>query len=157
MIQIRMAKEEDIEQILSIAKQVNKMIQQHRSEFFGKLREFRRTPYFYSQAIRAKDSIIFVAEEKKGDVVGYVYATIERKQDDLITIPCVSVNEIAVKTKYQGSGVGKFLMDYVHEWTHKNGIHVIQLAVWEFNKGALKLYEKMGYKTIMRKMEKVLK
>jgi ribosomal protein S18 acetylase RimI-like enzyme len=152
-----MAKKEDVEQILFIAKQVNKIIQQHRSEFFGKLIEFRGTPHLYLQAMMAKDSTIFVAEGKKGDVVGYVYATIERKPDDLITIPYVAVNEIAVKTKCQGSGIGKLLLDYVQEWARKNGIYVIQLAVWEFNKRAINLYEKIGYKTIMRKMEKVLK
>lgn len=90
-------------------------------------------------------------------MIGYIYATIETKPDDLITIPYVSVDEIAVKTKYQSLGIGKLLLDRVHRWTRQHGIRVIQLAVWEFNKKAFSFYEKMGYVTIMRKMEKVLK
>lgn len=95
MIKIRIAKDKDIKQIYSIAKQVHKMVSQYGSKFFGKLREFSGKPNDYLKLISSRDSVLFVAEEKT--VVGYVYATIEKQPDDLIGIPYVSVNEIAVK------------------------------------------------------------
>lgn len=45
----------------------------------------------------------------------------------------------------------------INKWAKENKIKVIQLATWEFNADAIKFFKKLGYKTIMRKMEKVLK
>lgn len=157
MVQIRKAKKEDIEKIITIAKEVQKIIQQYRTPFRKKVREFNQPRVFYLKAIRAKNSIVLVAETIKGDIAGYVYANIEKTPDDLINVPYVSINTIAVKRRYQGFGIGRRLIEHIHKWTREKKIKVIRLSVWEFNKKALKFYKKMGYKTIMRKMEKTLK
>jgi len=89
-------------------------------------------------------------------MVGYVYATAEKTPDDLITVPYVSVDELAVDEKYRRSGIGRSLMDHVHNWTREKGLNILQLGVWEFNRSAVEFYEQLGYRTIMRKMEKLL-
>ena len=153
-IKIRTAVDKDIEKIYPLIKDVNKMVKQHRLKFFGKLKEFQSPIEFYFKAIKDKNSIIFVAE--KGEVVGYVYTTIEKEPDDLIAIPYVNVNELVVKKKYRRLKIGKAMMEKVYEWARQNGLNVIQLAVWEFNRAGVNFYKKLGYETIMRKMEKVL-
>jgi ribosomal protein S18 acetylase RimI-like enzyme len=44
----------------------------------------------------------------------------------------------------------------VESWAHEKGMKVIQLAVAESNLSAFKLYEGLGYRTVMRKMQKEL-
>lgn len=154
---IRVATKQDVHQICKIAEQVHDMVKQHRSNFLGDCMESRKAQDFYLQVLKGEDSIIFVAEIAEGKVVGYVYATVEKTPDDLITVPYASVNELAVEEKYRLSGIGKSLMDRVHNWTREQGLNILQLAVWEFNRGAGEFYDKLGYKTIMRKMENVLK
>ncbi len=43
-------------------------------------------------------------------------------------------------------------MREVHDWAEKQGIHDIELHVYEFNKQALNFYEKFGYHTASRRM-----
>lgn len=153
---LRTATKKDINQIITIAKQVHRIVLKHRKKFFGKIKEFRGDANFYLKIMKHKDSKILVAEDANLGVVGYIFATVETKSDDLIAIPYVSINEISIKEGHRGGGVGNLLMEAVHKWALQKGIKVIQLAVWEFNKNAIKFYTKIGYKTIMRKMEKIL-
>jgi len=155
-VKIRAVRKNDIKQILGIAEQVYQMVQKQRSNQFGKLMEFSHSADFYLNAIGSKESVIFVAEMAKGELVGYVYAAIETQPDDLISIPYLSINEIAVKRAYQGMGIGKSLLQRAERWAKEKGITVIQLATWEFNQPALSFFKNLGYRTIMRKMEKVL-
>lgn len=154
-IQMRLAEARDVGRIVQIATQVQEIITKYRSRFFGKLGEFRKTRNFYLKALHKKDQAIYVAEVKR-KVVGYAYAVVERTPDDVIAIPYVSFDELAVDKRYQGYGVGRRLINAVHRWAADNKIKVVQLAVWEFNPSAMKLYAKMRYKSIMRKMEKLL-
>jgi len=154
--QIRLASPKDIDRIVQMASQVQKMIRQRRSVFFRRITEFQRSRSFYTKALRKKDRILYVAE-LDGEVVGYAYAVIEKTPDDLISIPYVSFDELAVDKGYRGLGIGREIIEVIHKWAHDKKVGVIQLGVWEFNQNALKLYETFGYKTIMRKMEKVLR
>ncbi len=114
-------------------------------------------PIFICTQSGSKESVIFVAETARDELVGYVYATIETQPDDLISIPYLSINEIAVKRASQGMGIGKSLLQRAERWAIEKGITVIQLATWEFNQPALRFFKNSGYRTIMRKMEKVLR
>ncbi|MBI2620929.1 GNAT family N-acetyltransferase [candidate division WWE3 bacterium] len=155
-IHIKKATKNDIKPILEIAKQVSKMIKTRRAKFFGRLKEFRQSKEHYLKALASQEQTIFVATTGNNKVVGYIYLTIEKKPDDLIAIPFVDISEIIVDSKYRKLGVGTSLMNKAYEWTKEKQMTAIQLSVWEFNKEAFNFYEKLGYKTIMRKMELVL-
>lgn len=157
MIKIRRAKREDIKEIIAIAGDLHRLVQSQRGRFFGRIGEFRETTASYWEILQKKGGVILVAESKDLGVVGYVYATIEKQPNDLIAIPYVSVQEIAVAKHQRRAKVGTLLMAKVHKWALENKLSVVQLATWEFNKAAVKFFEKLGYKTIMRKMEKRLR
>ena len=97
----------------------------------------------------------FVARENE-KLAGFVLAMIMEEPDDLINIPYVSINELAVDKEFRGSGIGTALMKKIEDWALENDINIVQLNVWEFNKKAKTLYEKLGFKTIQCQMEKVL-
>ncbi|MCX7785870.1 MAG: GNAT family N-acetyltransferase [candidate division WOR-3 bacterium] len=154
-VNIREATEKDVKQICKIARQVLNIVTQHRPEFLGRLVELQKIDRFYLNALKEKNSAVLVAE-KQNKIIGYAYITIERKPDDLIAIPYLSINELVVDEKYRGQGIGTSLMKRIFQWAKRKKLKVLQLAVWEFNQKTIKFYQKFGFKTIMRKMEKVL-
>jgi len=47
-------------------------------------------------------------------------------------------------------------MEKAHEWALAKGVDIIELNVWEFNKGAIEFYHGLGYETASRKMSRRL-
>jgi RimJ/RimL family protein N-acetyltransferase len=50
----------------------------------------------------------------------------------------------------RGKGIGYVAMKYLEEQIKKQGLKRIELGVFEFNKNAIRLYQKLGYKEIAR-------
>jgi RimJ/RimL family protein N-acetyltransferase len=48
----------------------------------------------------------------------------------------------------RGKGIGYRAIQYLEEEAQKEGLNRIELGVFEFNKQAIKLYQKLGYKEI---------
>ncbi len=68
----------------------------------------------------------------------------------------VEIEEVLVRESSRGRGVGQRLMSAAAEWARSQGASEVELTVWEFNRGALSLYERLGFRTINRQMLKRL-
>ena len=66
------------------------------------------------------------------------------------------VSVIAVTREAEGTGVGGALMAHAESWARARGHTNITLSVFEGNRRARALYERVGYTTEMRRMIKVL-
>jgi ribosomal protein S18 acetylase RimI-like enzyme len=66
------------------------------------------------------------------------------------------VSVIAVSKAAEGHGVGRALMEYAEKWARDRGHDSITLSVFEGNRRAQALYERVGYATEMRRMIKLL-
>jgi ribosomal protein S18 acetylase RimI-like enzyme len=66
------------------------------------------------------------------------------------------VDGIVVKSGFRNRGIGKMLMDKMQEWAIAKGATSVELNVYEFNRTAISFYEKLGYRTLSRKMSKEL-
>ena len=66
------------------------------------------------------------------------------------------VDSVVVARAAQRSGVGTTLMGRAESWAREKGTNQLELQVWEFNVGAVALYEKLGYRTVSRRMWKAL-
>ena len=66
------------------------------------------------------------------------------------------VSVIAVTKAAEGQGVGGALMAYAEEWARARGHSSITLSVFEGNRRAQQLYERVGYTVEMRRMTKRL-
>ena len=66
------------------------------------------------------------------------------------------VSVIAVTKAAEGHGVGRALMDHAERWATARGHKSITLSVFEGNRRAQGLYERVGYSTEMRRMIKRL-
>lgn len=76
------------------------------------------------------------------------------------TISIENKNEIAylsallIEEKYQGKGLGKYLIEYVQKVSKKKDCKLIELDVWE-NNPAVNFYKKLGFKKISKKSHKI--
>jgi ribosomal protein S18 acetylase RimI-like enzyme len=52
---------------------------------------------------------------------------------------------LILKAKFQGQGIGTSVLTMLAE-SYASKMNIIELGVYQANSGAIKLYEKMGYK-----------
>jgi GNAT superfamily N-acetyltransferase len=83
----------------------------------------------------------FIAEDTNAEVVGMAlfhkaYSTWKGKM--------LYLDDIVVKEPFRGRGIGSALMYALHEEAVNCGASVIKWQVLDWNKNALKLYQKLG-------------
>ena len=95
---------------------------------------------FWTSIYNRWGDLCFVAkvEEK---VVGYVIC----KTDMVQRIHTGIVISVAVDREYRSRGFGEALMKEAHYAMKKRGVRVSALQVRPSNRGAIRMYEKMGY------------
>jgi len=154
----RGAKLGDIPELIKLHRYGEELLEDNRSQFLmdPMIITDEQLEGDFTEWLEDPDVGFFVAREN-GKLAGFVLAMIIEEPDDLINVPYVSINELAVSKEFQGSGVGTTLMKRVEEWALENDINIVQLNVWEFNRKAKTLYEKLGFKTIQCQMEKILR
>lgn len=151
---IRQANKKDIQVICRLSFQYKKMIKRETQEFLFQ-RLDKRTGQFYLKTLTKQGECLFVFVVQD-IVVGYVYASIQTKPDDLTPAPYVEINELVVDQRHRSKGIGTSLIESVEKWAKEKRISIVQLSVQEFNVGARHLYEKLGYQSIEIKMQKRL-
>lgn len=94
-------------------------------------------------------SVNYFVAEKEGKVLGIVIGI---DHVSLFNSPekGSSLWGLAVMPNLQGVGVGKLLIDYVISYYQTKGLNYIDLYVDYFNKKAIRLYKKIGFKEISR-------
>ena len=93
--------------------------------------------------------------EQEGIVCGFACVELMTKP---ASITCkerdyYAVHEFGVDENLRRSGVGKALIAFIKEDAKEKGFDRIELNMWEFNEGALRFYESVGFKTYRRYME----
>lgn len=152
-LEIRPARTDDVERVIAIASEIHAWVAEQRETGDALPVEFSAQAAYYQRALANPEVGLFVAE-REGQVMGYALVARETAPDDLTTEPRADVCELAVTTAQRGSGAGAALLDRAEQWAAERGLGLVQLAVWEFNQAAIGLYDRAGYRTIMRKMEK---
>ena len=67
------------------------------------------------------------------------------------------VDAIVVRSGFKYHGIGRRLMDEAQAWAIAKRATSIEFNVYEFNESALSFYERLGYRTLSRKMSKDLR
>lgn len=100
---------------------------------------------------------VLVAEEN-GQLLGFAMAEYIKREEtnSIYAVHEAHIVEIGVDETSQGKGIGTALIQAVKDAAKVRGCRSVQLDVWEFNKSALRFYEKLGFVTLRRKMEQVL-
>jgi ribosomal protein S18 acetylase RimI-like enzyme len=98
---------------------------------------------------RLADTATYFVAEKNDEILGIVIGINHIK---LFNSPegGASLWGLAVAPQDKGKGIGTILIDYIVEHCQAKEINYIDLYVDYFNKNAIKLYEKMGFRKIPR-------
>lgn len=156
-VSIRKATAEDYNPLCALFDEVDVLHRGNLPHLFQKPNGPVREQDYYGGLIADENVGLFVAEigEK---LVGFVHAVIRDAPAIPVFVPrrYAIVDGIGVKLGFQNHGMGRMLMDTVHEWAMAKGATSIELNVYEFNKTAIAFYERLGYETLSRKMSKAL-
>ena len=137
--------------------QFNQLLKISRETFDQTFRNQNNPKHFDDYLDKAFDPINFRKEFENPNSEFYfvtsenqVYGYLKLNEKDAQTEPrgkdYIEVERVYVITDSQGNGLGKIMMDYAVEIAKKKGKTIIWLGVWEKNPGAIRFYERFGFK-----------
>lgn len=102
---------------------------------------------------------VFVAVDRDGQVLGYVFCILRQYPDDniLTDIRTLYIDDLCVDEAHRGRNIGRQLYEYVLDFAKEQGCYNVTLNVWECNPGAKRFYEKCGLTPQKVGMEKILR
>ncbi len=151
---IRRAVPTDADQILLLLEQVEAIHQQGRPDLFREHGTKYTVPEL-CEIMADKDRPIFVAlmGEK---IVGYIFGIITETKGStmLFDMKTLHLDDVCIDESCRSMGIGGELMKHVTVWAKSVGCDRMDLDVWEFNSEARRFYEKYGFSTQKRRMER---
>lgn len=79
------------------------------------------------------------------EVIGYLKTNDAPSQTDINDVTSLEIERIYVLSKYQGQGLGQYLIDRAIEIALNKNKRYVWLGVWENNAKALRFYKKNGF------------
>lgn len=97
-------------------------------------------------------SLVLVAEDPAGRVVGYVYADVEGTNWMELRGPCGVVHDIYVDESARRLGAGRALLNAAVHWIHSKGRTQVVLLTKTRNEHAHHLFQALGFRPTMIEM-----
>ena len=90
---------------------------------------------------------VFVYTDDNDEVLGYIMCQYEETGggNALVARKVLYIDDFCVDESARGQQIGTKLYNFVTEVAKNNGCQSITLHVWNFNEGAKKFYEKIGF------------
>ncbi|APC80943.1 TPA: GNAT family N-acetyltransferase [Clostridium botulinum] len=151
----RKANANDVNELVLLFKNLQAMHSENVTNIFNKNIDECILKEYINNVILNEDYNFYIVEDKK-KIIGAieVITIIEKDNPVLKSREYALIDKLVVDNYYRGYGIGSKLIEYAEKDLKSRGIKEIEIYVWEFNRGALNLYEKKGYKTICRRMTK---
>ncbi|NFC76929.1 GNAT family N-acetyltransferase [Clostridium botulinum] len=151
----RKANANDVNELVLLFKNLQAMHSENVTNIFNKNIDECILKEYINNVILNEDYNFYIVEDKK-KIIGAieVITIIEKDNPVLKNREYALIDKLVVDNYYRGYGIGSRLIEYAEKDLKSRGIKEIEIYVWEFNRGALNLYEKKGYKTICRRMTK---
>jgi len=155
VMKFRKADIKDIDELFILFKELMTLHGKEVSNIFKVEIEENMMRNYISDIISKENYNLYVAEDEKIIGVVEVINLIEENKMHR-NRKYALIDKLVVDEGYRGLGIGKKLIEYAEKEIKSMGIDEVELYVWEFNEGALNLYEKRGYKSICRRMSKII-
>lgn len=101
--------------------------------------------YDLNDMIIVEDAEVLVAEYK-GRVIASGYAKIKKAKHYLNHENYSYLGFMYTDPEFRGKGVNSKIIDGLKEWSYTKGLKEIRLTVYDENAGAIRAYEKVGFK-----------
>lgn len=157
MDNIRRATESDIDGILKLLLQIDKIHHDARPDIF-KCPAYKYNEEELKELFKDEKTPVFVYVDENENVLGHAFCVCKQEIDHnvLTDIKTLYIDDICVDKNIRGQNIGKSLYDYVVNFAKENDFYNITLNVWECNPGAIEFYKKMGLVPQKIGMEKIL-
>ena len=154
---LRVAALEDYDEMCMLLEQGDYFHAQALPQVFRSIGGPARSRGYFQKILDNDNAAIFVAEQQ-GKLIGLVRSEVRTAPDVPLFVPrhFVYIDDLVVSESFRHQGIGKALVECVHQWAQEKGLTEVELGVWEFNTSARMLYEKLGYQTTRRTMGKRL-
>lgn len=111
---------------------------------------------FFASQLDDPDTVIVVAEETLGEVVGYGYAALEPRSWADLRDACGKLHDVFVAGPFRRQGIGKALAQEAMARLRDLGIpRVVLTSAWQ-NQEAHALFRSLGFRETMIEMTKEL-
>lgn len=156
-INIRRAREEDMEGINRLLMQVCLVHHRGRPDLF-KYGAKKYTDQELRTIILDDSRPILVAADEYNQVLGYAFCIfIQHLNDNILTdIKTIYIDDLCVDETLRGRHIGRQLYEAVLSFAREKGCYNVTLNVWSCNTSALKFYESCGLKPQKIGMETIL-
>ena len=102
--------------------------------------------YYDIEAMITADAVFVVVAVSDDVVIGSGYAQIENGKPYLNHKAYAYLGFMFVEENSRGKGVNKLIIDALNQWISARGIDEVRLDVYVDNPGAIRAYEKAGFK-----------
>lgn len=157
-MEIRRAKEKDIDRINELLRQVCMVHHIGRPDLFQGNHNRKYTDEQLKEMIHDDKRPIFVAADEADEALGYAFCIFQQHpKDNILTdIKTLYIDDLCVDEKIRGRHIGKKLYESVLEFAREQSCYNVTLNVWCCNAAAMKFYEKCGLKPQKIGMETIL-
>ena len=150
---VRFAREEDLERVNELRKQVNDLHVSGRGDIFKAGFPDELRDYIY--AIFCDPWREIAVCERNGSICGYAVLNhiIRPETPFMYERDSLDIDEFGVDEACRRQGIATEMMTFIRDYAKAEGFERIELNMWEFNQDALAFYEKVGFSTYRRYME----
>ncbi|MBH0358133.1 GNAT family N-acetyltransferase [Bacillus toyonensis] len=154
---VRLATSKDFGDISNINKQVQQLHIEGRPDIYAKT-SVSLDRNAYETWLNDTTIEIFVVEDNNKEILAYIILDIKEPSENpkLVERKVLFIRNIGVSEICRGTGIGEILIQKAFEYAKDIQATSIELNVLEFNKKAIRFYEKLGFKTQSQQMEFVL-
>ena len=150
---IRFAKEDELERINVLRKQVNDLHVEGKPDVFkpGFNEELQNYVYYIFKDPEQK----IVVADKDGEICGFaILHHIYKPENPFMKVrDFLDIDEFCVDEKHRREGIATAMIEFIKSFAKEQGYHRLELNMWEFNQDALAFYEAAGFETFRRYME----
>ena len=152
-VTVRFARQEDLERINELRKQVNDLHVAGKPEIFkpGFCDELRN----YIRTIWEDPHKEIVVAELEGSILGFAILNhiIRPENPFMFERNYLDVDEFGVDEASRRQGIAGAMIRFIRDYAREKGFSRLELNMWEFNRGALAFYETAGFRTYRRYLE----
>jgi GNAT superfamily N-acetyltransferase len=153
---VRRATADDFDAVATISEEGDALHREHVAWLFQTPEGSDLRRRLFNQQLASLDAALFIAEA--GTPVG-VACVVLRDAPELETFiqqRWAVLDYVVVTSAWRGRGVGTALARAAEAWASDREVKWIELGVYEFNDGARRLYETLGYVPVSTRMRKRL-
>jgi len=153
MTKVRLARENELERVNELRKQVNDIHVAGKPDVFKPGFDEVLQNHIYTIWNDPEQSI--AVAEKDGVICGFaVLHHINRPESPFMKErDFLDIDEFCVDEAFRRQGIASEMIAFIREFAKEKGFHRIELNMWEFNQDALAFYEAAGFRTFRRYME----